>query len=159
MENQWLTPVLKTMEPMKLENMVFAKPHYTPKRRDVKQGYGVRKLFSVNRSRCQEPAISLDQFSAVLMSECPSPVAFQYALPDAQPTYDVYDDINVCFNEICVTSVNPPPTLTKVAEAYTTAEELWIAYHIIPQRRHQALRKQQGNRLYQNCGNSTEMAE
>ncbi|CAL9689621.1 unnamed protein product [Knipowitschia caucasica] len=125
MENQWLTPVLKSIEPMKLEDMVFAKPHYTPKRRDVKQGYAVRKLFSVNRSTRQEPAMSLDEFAAVLMPECPSAVAFQYALPDAQPTYEVYDDINVCLSEMCITSVNPPPTLTKVAEKYTTAEELW----------------------------------
>lgn len=125
MENQWLTPVLKTMEPMKLEDMVFAKPHYTPKRQDVKQGYAVRKLFSVNRSRRQEPGMSLDEFAAVLMPECPSAVAFQYALPDAQPSYNVDDDINVGFSEMCITSVNPPPTLTEVAEAYTTAGELW----------------------------------
>lgn len=125
MENQWLAPVLKTMDPIKLEDMFFAKPHYTPKRRDVKQGYAVRKLFSVNRSRHHEPPMALYEFAAALMPECPSAVAFQYALPDAQPTYKVFDDVNVSVSEMCITSVNPPPPLTKLAEMYTTAGELW----------------------------------
>ena len=124
-ENAWLTPTLRTMEPMKLQDMVFAKPHYVPKKRPVEHSHVARKLFTPNRSRKNTSGPTLDEFTAALLPEIPSAVAFQYALLDSEPSYDISDDINVGTEELCLTSAGPPPTLTQFAQMHSSASDLW----------------------------------
>lgn len=62
-------------------------------------------------------------FAAGLLPEAPSAVTFIYALPDAQPQYEVWSDVNVEQHEECSTSLGPPPPLTALAAECSTPED------------------------------------
>lgn len=124
-ENQWIAPTLKKLQPMMTQEMTVVKPHYHSKKRCPQKRKLARSLFSASRSRTASKAPTLEEFAEGLLPELLLAVALQHAFLDHLPQYAVESDVNVERTEECETTPGPPPPLTILATHHATADDLF----------------------------------